>query len=293
MTAIGQTIVSGVLLGGIYALFSLGMTLSWALLRVINYAMFGFVFLAAYLTYDLATFRGLDPLVTVLVTVPLGIATMCALQALTSVARIDTFGSLIVTFGLFLVVESGITLVWSNDIVRIPIAQNPYFVKAWHVGAVTVPILHMLTLACAVLMCLGSYLLLQRTFTGKAMRASVQDEEIAAAFGVNSSRLGYLVAGTCGAAIALAGSAIGMMFVLTPTDSQGWVPVVFAVVLLGGLGNPVGLLYSSMILALIESGIQRFADPSMAKLAPLLLLVVVVLFRPQGLFRPAVERQVR
>jgi branched-subunit amino acid ABC-type transport system permease component len=256
---------------------------------VINYAIFTFVFLAAYITYDLSAIHGLDPLVTMLVTVPVGILLSCALQAFTSTTKIDTFGSLIVTFGLFLVLQSAITLVWTNDLVRIPADANPYFGKAWHVGAFTVPALGVLTLVAALVLCGLTYWLLHVSFEGKAIRAAVQDPAMAAAFGINAARLGYLVAVICGVAIAVSGSSLGMMYALTPSATQAWVAIVFATVLLGGLGNPRGLLAAAMILALVSSATQRFTNPALAALAPLLLLIIVILFRPQGLFRPAVE----
>jgi branched-chain amino acid transport system permease protein len=288
-TSIVQTLISGVLLGGLYALFSLGMSLTWALLRVINYAIFTFVFLAAYVTYDLAAVHGVDPLVTMLVTVPVGVALSCALQAFTSTTKIDTFGSLIVTFGLFLVIQSTITLIWTNDLVRIPAEANPYFDKAWHFGAFTVPALGVIALVAALALSGLTYWLLHVSFEGKAIRAAVQDPAMAAAFGINAVRLGYLVAVICGVAIAISGSSLGMMYALTPSATQAWVAIVFATVLLGGLGNPRGLLAAAMILALVSSATQRFTNPALAALAPLLLLIIVILFRPQGLFRPAVE----
>lgn len=293
MNAVIQTLISGTLLGGLYALVSLGMSMTWAVLRVINYALFAWLFLMAYVTYQLATFQGINPLLTVFVTVPLGVFLACALRFATAKANIDTFASLIITFGLFLIVQSVISLVWSNDLVRIPSESNPYFDKAWHIGELTIPLLPALTFVVAVLDCLGCHWFLVHSYVGKAMRAMVQDQEMATAFGVDTRRLGYVVAAVSGASIALGGSALGMMFVITPTDAQLWVPVVFGVVLLAGLGNAKGVLLAAILVALIESSLQRFYDPSMAKLAPLALLLVVILFRPSGLFRPLVERASR
>ena len=289
VTSIGQTLITGALLGGLYAVFALGMSLSWALLRIINYAIFAFVFLMAYVTYELAAGHGVDPLLSLLITIPLGVMLTIGLQFFTSTAKIDTFGSLIVTFGLFLVVQSSITLLWTNDLVRIPEKSNPYFGQAWHFGKLTVPFLGLVVLAIAVVLCAVTYWLLNVSFAGKAMRAVVQDPAMAAAFGINAGRLGYVVAAICGLAIAVTGSCLAMMYALTPSATQAWVAVVFATVLLGGLGNPRGLLAAAMILALISSATQRFTNPALAALAPLVLLIVVILFRPQGLFRAAVE----
>jgi branched-chain amino acid transport system permease protein len=287
--SIAQTLITGALLAGLYTIFSMGMSLAWALLRVINYAIFAFVFLTAYITYELAAVHGLDPMLSMAITIPVGVVLTCLLQLLTATTKIDTFGSLIVTFGIFLVVQSTITLVWTNDVVRIPAEFNPYFDKAWHIGRLTVPMLGVLALAVALALCSATYWLLHVSFMGKAIRAAVQDPAMAAAFGINAPRLGYLVAIICGASIGITGSLLGMTYALTPSATQAWVAIVFATVLLGGLGNPRGLLAAAMILAIISSATQRFANPALAALAPLILLIVVILFKPQGLFRPAVE----
>jgi len=289
MSQMVQTLITGTLVGGLYAVFSLGLTLPWGLLRVLNFAHFAYVFLFAYITYELAAVHHLDPLVALAVTIPFGALLGIVTQALTSKASLDTFGTLIATFGLFLILQAAMSLYWTNDLVRIPLTDNPYFVRAWHVGPYTIPFVYACAFASAVVLCVGSYFLLERSYTGKAIRAAVQDPQIAAAFGVNRVRVSYLIAGVAGTSAAVAGGFLAMLFALTPSGAQGWVAVVFASVLLGGLGNPRGTLGAAIIVGVAEAMTQRYVDPTLAKLTPLALLIVMLLVRPTGLFRPAVR----
>lgn len=288
MTVILQTVITGVLLAGLYSLFALGMSLTWGLLHTINFAHFSFAFLTAYLTYALATATGWNPLVTFVVTVPVGILLGVLLQLVVTVFRIDVFQTLILTFALFLVMEASMTLVWTADLVRIPLEQNPYFTQAYSVGPFTVPYLGVLALGAAVVACGGVYWLLKRTHAGKGIRAFVQDPEMAAVFGVDYRRLSLLIAAAAGATVGATGTIIGMQFVLTPSAAEVWIAVIFAIVLLGGLANPVGVFGAALIIGLVESLARQFADPAMARLMALAVLALALIFRPDGLFRPLV-----
>jgi branched-chain amino acid transport system permease protein len=289
MTMVTQTIATGVLLGGLYAIFALGLSLQWGLLHTINFAHFSFVFLAAYVTYELSTTAGWDPLTTLIVTIPLGALMGLMLQAFVTTFKIDVFGSLIVTFALFLVMEAGMTMRWTADLLRIPLDRNPYFISAIRVGPFTFPTLGLIAAAAAVLACGGVWLLLNRTHAGKGIRAFVQEPEMASAFGVNYPRLAMMVALVAGATAGITGTIVGMLFVLTPTGAELWIAVVFAVVLLGGLANPIGVVGAGLLIGLVESFTRQFADPAMARLMALVVLAIALIFKPEGLFKPIVE----
>jgi branched-chain amino acid transport system permease protein len=106
---------------------------------------------------------------------------------------------------------------------------------------------------------------------------------------VNYKRLSLLIAGASGATVGATGTIIGMVFVLTPTAAEIWIAVIFAVVLLGGLANPIGVAAAALLIGLVESFTRQFADPAMARLMALLVLAVALVFRPEGLFKPVVE----
>lgn len=286
MTIVTQTLVTGVLLAGLYSIFSLGLSLSWGVLHTINFAHFSFAFLSAYVTYEVATTLGWDPLLTFLVTIPVGVALGILLQLFVTAFRIDVFGTLIVTFALFLIFEAGMTLVWTADLLRIPLQQNPYFIQAYSVGPLTFPLVGLVAVVAAAVACGGTWWLLNRTFVGKGVRAFVQDREMAEVFGVNQRRLALIVAAVAGGTAGATGTIIGMLFVLTPSAPEIWIGVIFAVVLLGGLGNPAGVVGAALIVGLVESLTRQFADPAMARLMALVVLVAALVFRPSGLFRP-------
>ncbi len=284
-----QTLVTGILLAGLYAVFSLGLSLSWGLLHTINFAHFSFAFVAAYVTYELATELAWDPLLTIVVTIPIGVLLGVAMHLFVTFFKIDVFGSLIVSFGVFLILEALLTMIWTADLVRIPLDANPYFTRSFVIGPFIVPFVGLIAFGAALVACSGVYWLLNRTYPGKGIRAFVQDPEMAAACGVNYRRLSLLVAAVAGASVGATGTIIALVFSLTPTGVELWIAVIFAVVLLGGLANPVGVAGAALLIGLVESFTRQFADPAMARMMALVVLIVALIFKPEGLFPAAVE----
>lgn len=284
-----QTLATGIALAGLYSLFAIGLSLGWGLLHTINFAHFSFVLLAAYVTYDLTTIAGWDPLTAIVVTAPIGAALGIALQLFITRFHIDVFGSLIVTFGLFLALEAALAMRYTADLLRIPSEMNPLFTQALRIGPMRVSMLLAIATVMALVCCLGVWWLLTHTATGRGIRAFVQEPEMAAAFGVNYPRLALIVAAIGGATAGLTGTIIGMYLSLTPTVVELWIAVVFAVVLLGGLANPIGVMGAALVIGMVESLTRQFADPAMARLMALVVLVVALVFRPEGLFRRLVE----
>lgn len=289
MTIVTQTVVTGVLLAGLYSIFALGLSLSWGVLHTINFAHFGFAFVTAYLTYELATNAGWDPLLSFVVTIPVGILLGVLLQVFVTTFDIDVFGTLIVTFALFLIIEALLSLVWTADLRRIPLDRNPWFIESFRWGPITFPFLGLVAVAAATVACGGTWWLLRRSRVGTGIRAFVQDREMATAFGVDQRRLALLIAAVAGGTVGATGTIIGMLFVLTPTGPEIWIGVIFAVVLLGGLANPAGVVGAALIVGLVESLTRQFADPAMARLMALVVLALALVFRPEGLFPPIVD----
>jgi branched-chain amino acid transport system permease protein len=289
MTVLVQTLATGVALAGLYAIFALGLSLGWGLLHTINFAHFSFVLLTAYVTYELTTAGGWDPVTTIVITAPLGALLGLGLQLFVTTFRIDVFGTLIVTFGLFLIFEAGMAMRWTADLRRIPGELNPYFTSAVAIGPFRVSMLLAIATVMALIACIGVWWLLQHTTTGRGIRAFVQEPEMAAAFGVNYRRLALVIAGVSGATAGLTGTVIGMFVSLTPTAIEPWIAVVFAVVLLGGLANPIGVMGAAFVIGMVESFTRQFADPAMARLMALVVLIIALVFRPEGLFKRLVE----
>jgi branched-chain amino acid transport system permease protein len=284
MNLYGQAIVSGILVGGLYAMMSLGMSLSWGVLKIINLAHFAFTLLAGYVTYELATRFDLDPFVGILVVVPIFFAVGAALQWFFEKVRISEFNSLLVTFALLLILESVAGTIWSADFRQIPVAQNPYVSTSWFLGDIALQIPRLAAFGTAIVLTIGTMLLLERSFFGKAVRALAEDRDMATAFGVNSSRISITLAGMASAFAAIAGVFVAMSQAIFPSLAMEWFGIVFSVVILGGLGSTLGALAAGIIIGVVASISTVVAGPSTAPLITFVILILTLLFRPTGLF---------
>jgi branched-chain amino acid transport system permease protein len=226
-TLLGQSLISGLLLGGLYGLLALGLSLSWGLLRLVNLGHFALAFLGAYLTYQLGTVGGLDPWLAVLAIVPLFFGLGVALH---------------VVFARFRVTE--------------PTRVGPLFV----------PTLEFLACLTGAALAIASWAWLRFTYVGKALRASAEDPAIAAAFGVNHRAQAFVLSGVSAAYAGVAGGFIALISTLAPGQIWAWLGVVFAVVIIGGLGNPIGALLAGLLIGVTESLTMAVAAPAWAPL---------------------------
>jgi branched-chain amino acid transport system permease protein len=277
LTLLGQSVLSGLFIGGLYGLVGLGLSLSWGLLRLINLAHFALAFLGAYLTYALATGLRVDPLLTLLAIAPAFFALGVALQAVFSRFGVTQFTSLLVTFGLTVIIESLIQWLWTADFRRL---ESPYGTASLRVGTLYLPVAELLALVTAGTLAGLTWAWLRFTWVGKAMRASAEDPAIAAAFGVNHGRLALLLSGVAAAYAGVAGAFIALVFTLAPAQIYAWIGVVFAAVILGGLGNPVGPLVAGVVIGVSEALTMALTAPAWAPLVSFTLLILVLLRRP-------------
>ncbi len=274
---LAQSILSGIFIGALYGLVGLGLGLTWGLLRQINLAHFGFVFLSAYLSNHMATVWGLDPLVTLLILPPFFFLLGVAMQWMLAKFEISPFNSLLVTFGITVMIESLVQAVWTADFRRLETVYNS---QKFVIGALYVPVPELITLALSVVISLGVWAAMRYTDLGKALRAMAQDAVIAAAFGVNQKGLSLMLAGVCAALAAIAGICLALTFTLTPSQIFAWVGVVFASVMLGGLGSALGPLVAGVIIGVSEAITMAVAAPSWAPIVSFSLLIAMLLFRP-------------
>ena len=279
-----QAAIAGGLAGGLFALMAVGLTLTWGLLRVINLAHFALILVGGYLTFELATNGGMDPLSTLVVTVPLLFIAGAALQWGFDRFGLAEFNSLLVTFGLLIVVIQVVSNLWSADFQRMTAAVNPYATHSLRLGPIALPTPRLLAFAAALGVVVGVHLWLQRTYPGRALRAFAQDRTIAAAFGIDHVRLGVLLGGVAGATAAIAGMLVAVDRPLTPSAPFEWFGIVFAVVILGGIGNVVGTLAAGVIVGALSGVVSAAWSPLAAPLVIFSLIIVSLLVRPRGLF---------
>ena len=273
---LSQSILSGIFVGALYGLMGLGVSLSWGLLRLINLGHFAFAFLAAYLCYQMAA-MGMDPLLTLVVIVPSFFALGAALHWVMARFAVTPFNSLLLTFGLMGIVEAIIQTIWTADFRKL---ESSYAQLKFKVGPLFVPIPEFITLLLAVGISLGVWAVLRYTDLGKAMRAAAEDAPIASAFGVNQKRNALLLAGTCSALASIAGVCLALSFTLAPSQMYAWIGVVFAAVMLGGLGRALGPLIAGTVIGVSEAITMAVTAPSWAPIVSFTLLIVILVLRP-------------
>ncbi|MDH5287938.1 MAG: branched-chain amino acid ABC transporter permease [Betaproteobacteria bacterium] len=276
-TLLAQSALSGLFIGALYGLLGLGLGLSWGLLHLINLAHFAFAFLAAYVCYQLATVGGVDPFLTLAIIVPSFFALGVVVQWLLARFEVSPLNSLLATFGLTAIVEATIQHFWTADFRKL---DSAYAQMKFRVGELFVPVPELLTFLLAVGLSLAIWAVMRYTDTGRALRAAAEDGPIAEAFGVNRRAHSLLLAGVCAALAGVAGVCLALSFTLTPAQIYGWVGVVFAAVMLGGLGSALGPLAAGIIIGVSEALAMAVASPSWAPIVSFTLLIAILLLRP-------------
>jgi branched-chain amino acid transport system permease protein len=277
-TLLAQSALSGVFIGSLYGLLGLGLGLTWGLLHIINLAHFAFAFLAAYLCYQLASVGGMDPLLTLVIIVPLFAALGAAVQWLLARFSVSPLNSLLATFGLAAIIEAGIQGLWTADFRKL---ESVYAGRKFRIGEMFVPVPELLTLLFALALSFGIWAAMRYTDLGRALRALAEDAPVASAFGVNAKAHAVLLSGVCGALAGVAGVCLALSFTLTPAQIYAWVGVVFAAVMLGGLGSALGPLAAGVVIGVSEAVTMAFASPSWAPIVSFTLLILLLLMRPE------------
>jgi branched-chain amino acid transport system permease protein len=274
---LAQSALSGIFIGSLYGLLGLGLGLTWGLLHIINLAHFAFAFLAAYLCYQLASVGGMDPLLTLAIIVPLFAALGAAVQWLLARFSVSPLNSLLATFGLAAIIEAGIQWIWTADFRKL---ESVYAGRKFRVGELFVPVPELITLLVAFALAVGIWAAMRYTNIGRALRALAEDAPVAAAFGINAKAHALVLAGVCGALAGIAGVCLALGFTLTPSQIYAWVGVVFAAVMLGGLGSALGPLAAGVLIGVSEAVTMAFASPSWAPIVSFTLLILLLLLRP-------------
>ncbi len=277
-TLLGQSVLSGIFSGCLYALLGLGLTLSWRYLKIINLAHFAFIFLAAYLTYQLAGPGGRPPWLVLLIVVPLFFALGVAQQALLDHFKVDEFASIIVTFGMTILAEVFIQWIWSADFVRL---ETQFLRGSFEVGAFFLPKQEMLMAGASLALCAATAGFLRFTWTGKALRASLDNPPIAASYGVPGQRLALMTAGAAGALAGVGGAFMALLFTLAPSQIYTWFGVVLATVMLGGLGSAMGVFAAGLLIGVCEAVTMALTAPAWAPVVPFTLLIVILVLWPE------------
>ena len=264
---------------------ALGLSLTWGFLRVINLAHFGYVLLGAYLTFQLAVNSPLGPITTIVITVPALFVLGTLVQYAFERFRVSELNSLLISYGLLIIIIQMVHNIWTADFQRLPSAVNPYATQSLSIGGLFFPHALLLAAAFGVVLVVAASLILNKTYAGRALQAFGQDREIASAFGIDHRTLGLALAGASGATAAVAGMLVTLRGTITPDAALEWVGLVFAIVILGGIGNVAGTLWAGMLVGAVSGVVAIVWSPATSPLVVFTLVVLALVFRPTGLFR--------
>lgn len=276
-----QVIVSGLLLGGVYALFAVGMNLVFGVLRVINLAHGELIMLGAYATFFLVDRAGFNPLLTVPVSAAALFAAGVAVEKGLIERTIDQplLASLLLTFGLSTFLMGGALSLWTANFRSVP-----YLTGSWDVGSLDLSKIRLVSFAIALAVTAATYAFLRFSTFGKAIRATAQHAEVAQVCGINVGLVRLITFGLGAALAAISGSLIAMIFTISPEMGRMFIGRAFAIVVLGGLGSFVGAFLGALLLGMAETVAAYYTDTQLAEGVSYAVLVLVLLLRPSGLF---------
>lgn len=281
MEQLFSALMTGLLLGGIYALVSIGLNLIFGVLRIVNFAHGELVMLGMYGAYLCVVLLGMPVYASIFLVVPalfvfgyfLQKFVMAPLQGQPNMQIFATFGLLIFLENLVLAITRGETY-------SIP----GYFPATIKLGSLFVGVDRLVIFATATLLAVGISVFLKKTMPGKAVRAITQDRTAARLMGVNASRV-YLFTFAVGSAIAgLGGVLLSPAYSLSPYIGGNFILAAFAVVVLGGLGSVAGAYFGGLLIGIVESLAGYYIDPALKQAIWFVLFVVVLVIRPSGLF---------
>lgn len=278
-----QTLISGVLVGGIYCLIGVGLTVIFGVMRIINACHGDLIMVAMYLSYYLHRSAGVDPLASMLVTAPALFLLGWAIQR-GFVARLRGSyaedNSLLLTFGLGLILANTVLILFTADY---RVVETAYSRAVWHVAGLSISVAYVASFGMALLVTAGLYWFFTRTDLGMAIRATTQNRVAAALLGVNVDRVSWMSYGLGAALAGAAGALFTPIFYLYPTVGGLFTIKAFEVVVLGGMGSIVGAIWGGLVLGIVESLGAVYISTGYKDAIGFVAFVLILVFRPAGL----------
>jgi branched-chain amino acid transport system permease protein len=278
-----QTIVNGLLLGGIFGLATIGFSMVWGVMGVINLAHGAYIMIGAYVAYVAFERFGVDPFLTIPLAMAILFVIGYAVQRLL-VNRILKTGlllSLALTFGLDLVLTDVFVLLFTSDLRSV---RTSYASSSIEIGTVLVPTVRLAVCALALLLAWGFHAFLVRTRAGQAILATALDRETARLMGIDPLTVYALTAGAGAALAGASGSLASMLFPISPHLGNSFIGAVFVVTVLGGIGSLGGAILAGFIYGLIQAFASAYLGVNTQAIVAFAFFLGVLILRPQGLF---------
>ncbi len=281
MNTLGQLILSGIFIGGIYALMSMGLTLIFGVLRIVNFAHGEFLMLAMYGAWAFTRLLGLNPYIAAVAVVPAMFLFGGIVYQLIVRSALDKPHLVVVfaTMGLSIFMQNVALMIMTADLWDVP----PTFAGSAHVGPFYFKTELLLGIAVTIVCTVGLRWVIRATYLGKAIRATVQDREAAMLMGVPVPRIFLITFAVGSALVGLAACIMMPLFSVFPTVGLNFVLIAFVIVVLGGMGSIEGALLGGICIGVAQSISSYYVAPAYGQMFFFILFLLVMLFRPNGL----------
>jgi branched-subunit amino acid ABC-type transport system permease component len=278
--------VNGLLIGGVYGLAALGLSLIWGVMKVVNLAHGVFIMLGAYMGYGMYHVLGLHPLFSMLLAIPIGagIGIILYRYLINRILEVATneleqeMMCLLFTFGISMIIYGAALNIWGSDLRGVPTLMPTIFLRD-----IAIPSSRLIAFIAALVLGGFLYLFLKKTIIGKAIRAVTQNRNYVMLDGIDPVKI-FQISFSIGLTYALmAGVVISLTYPVTPIMGVYYLLKCFTVVVLGGLGNPFGAFLGGLILGLAESYTSLFATYALSPAVAFITLLLILIFRPGGI----------
>ncbi len=285
MTAsfVAQSLLNGVLIGGVYSLVAIGLTLIFGVMKIINFAHGSLMMLGMYVCYWTATLLPVNPYATLVVVIPVLFLVGVLIQRylINPIITAPEHNQLLLTLGVSLFLDNLALFLWTPDY---RVLSTPYAQINFYLGDISFSLVRLLAFGLAMLCTAILYLVLTKTDLGKAIRAASEEPDGAILMGINVRRIYWICFGIGAACAGVAGAAIAPFFPVYPQVGSLFVITAFVVVVLGGMGSFLGAFVGGIIIGVADSVGAMLLPGSMKAIISFTLFILILLFRPNGLF---------
>ncbi|OGO17861.1 MAG: hypothetical protein A2Z02_00785 [Chloroflexi bacterium RBG_16_48_7] len=275
-------IIIGLLYGGLYAMIALGLSMVFGVMRLINLAHGDLVILGSYLSFTLWSYLGFDPIVSLILTIPVlfGLGFVIQQYLMRRAFAISAEAPLIIAFGISLILQNFNQIIWQPQSRGI---STTYSMASFNIGPAQFPVSYLLDFVVALVVMLVLREFLRRTYMGRAITAASQDNKAAQLMGVNTRMIYGFAFAIAMISAAIAGTFLGMTFPFTPLSGTQFLIIAFGVVIIGGLGSLFGTFLGGLILGLVQTLAGYFFGAAAQMFFVYLAVLIVLAIRPQGL----------
>lgn len=279
-----QSIVNGILLGGIYSIMAVGLSLCFGVMRVANSAQAAMAVLSAYIAYWLFDLYGVNPFFSIIVSMGALFVVGLGIYRLLITKIVNTPSPTLLSFLLLsavgIIMENGLIMIGGNVYRSI---YTSYTAKSVEVAGIVFPIIRVAGFVLSIVIIISLFLILKYTYLGKAMRALAQDREAASLMGVNVARIGSITFAIGTAMSGVAGVIMALIYAFYPSIQNLWIAKLYCIVIFGGMGSIPGAMLASLVLGVVETVVGAFVPTMWTYVVAYVILLLTLSIRPAGL----------